>query len=167
MDFRILGSLEVLEDDRRLTLAGSKARALLALLLLHANETVTSDRLIDELWGAHPPSGAAKTLQMHVSRLRKALTSDGASGSPGPIVTREGGYELTLDPEALDSNRFERLVAEGRAQLAAGRAEPAVTTFEEALALWRGEALAELGSSRSRRRRWHAWMTSGSPRSSG
>jgi DNA-binding SARP family transcriptional activator len=144
MDFRILGPLEVLEDGRRLALAGSKARALLALLLLHANETVTSDRLIDELWGEHPPGGAAKTLQMHVSRLRKTLTSDGASGSPGPIVTREGGYELTLDPEALDANRFERLVAEGRAELEAGRAGQAVTRFEEALALWRGEALAEL-----------------------
>jgi DNA-binding SARP family transcriptional activator len=144
MDFRILGPLEVLEDGRRLALAGSKSRALLALLLLHANETVTSDRLIDELWGEHPPRGPAKTLQMHVSRLRKALTGDGRSGSPDPIATREGGYELILDPEALDANRFERLVAEARAKLAAGRAEPAMTTFEEALALWRGEALAEL-----------------------
>jgi DNA-binding SARP family transcriptional activator len=144
MDFRILGPLEVLENGRRLALAGSKSRALLALLLLHANETVTSDRLIDELWGEQPPGGAAKTLQMHVSRLRKALTSGDASGSSGPIVTREGGYELTLDPEALDAHRFERLAAEARAELAAGRTQAAASRFDEALALWRGAALADL-----------------------
>jgi DNA-binding SARP family transcriptional activator len=143
MDFRILGPLEVLEDGRRLELAGSKSRALLALLLLHANETVTRDRLIDDLWGEHAPAGAAKTLQMHVSRLRKALTSH-ATGSSGPIVTREGGYELTIDPDELDAHRFERGVAAARAELAAGRAEPAAARFEEALALWRGALLADL-----------------------
>ena len=143
MDFRILGPLEVLDGDCRLALAGSKSRALLALLLIHANETVTTDRLIDELWGEHPPAGAAKTLQMHVSRLRKALTSEG-SRSPGPIVTRERGYELTLDPERLDAHRFERLVAEGRVELADGNARPAVSKFEAALALWRGAPLADL-----------------------
>jgi DNA-binding SARP family transcriptional activator len=144
MDFRILGPLEVLEDGRRLELAGSKSRALLALLLLHANETVTRDRLIDELWGEHPPGGAAKTLQMHVSRLRKALTSHDATGSPGPIVTREAGYELTIDPDDLDASRFERLVSEARGELAAGRAEPAVARLEAALALWRGAPLGDL-----------------------
>jgi DNA-binding SARP family transcriptional activator len=64
MDFRILGPLEVLDEDRAVILGGAKQRALLALLLVHANETLTSDRLIDELWGEHPPSAAAKTLQM-------------------------------------------------------------------------------------------------------
>jgi DNA-binding SARP family transcriptional activator len=143
MDFRILGPLEVLDDGRKLTLAGSKSRALLALLLLHANETLTTDRLIDDLWGERPPAGAAKTLQMHISRLRKALAGEGGSGS-GPIVTRERGYELTLDPELVDSHRFERLVAEARADFDGGDAESTVTELEEALALWRGAPLGEL-----------------------
>ena len=82
MDFRILGPLEVLDEDRSLALAGSKPRALLALLLIHANETLTTDRLIDELWGERAPAGAAKTLQMHISRLRKALTA--ATGAAAP-----------------------------------------------------------------------------------
>ena len=144
MDFRILGPLEVLDDGRSLALAGTKPRALLALLLLHANETLTTDRLIDALWGEHPPAGAAKTLQMHISRLRKALAGSDGSGRASPIVTRERGYELALDPEQLDSHRFERLLARGRAELAGDRADSAVRAFEEALALWRGDPLADL-----------------------
>ena len=144
MDFRILGPLEVLDDGRRLALAGSKPRALLALLLLHVNETLTTDRLIDDLWGERAPAGAAKTLQMHVSRLRKALAGSDGSGRASPIVTRERGYELALDPEQLDAHRFERLLARGRAELAGGRADLAVRAFEEALALWRGDPLADL-----------------------
>ena len=143
MDFRILGPLEVLDDGRAVALAGSKPRALLALLLLHANETLTSDRLIDELWGEHPPAGAAKTLQMHVSRLRKALSGEDGRGT-GLIVTRERGYSRAIYPEQLDAWRFERLVAEGRDELAAGRAQSAVTAFEHALDLWRGSPLADL-----------------------
>ena len=144
MDFRILGPLEVLDDGRTLPLAGSKPRALLALLLLHPNETLTTDRLIDELWGERAPAGAAKTLQMQISRLRKALAGTDGSGPGGPIVTRERGYELALDPEQLDSHRFERLLAQGRTELAGGRAKSAVDAFEEALALWRGDPLADL-----------------------
>src|SRR4051812_27317379 len=109
MDFRILGPLEVLDEDRAVSLGGSKQRALLALLLLHANETLTNDRLIDELWGERPPAAAGKTVQMQVSRLRKALA---AGDGGGLIVTRERGYELRIDPEQLDSLRFERLGAE-------------------------------------------------------
>ena len=144
MDFRILGPLEVLDDGRSLALAGSKPRALLALLLLHANETLTTDRLIEELWGERAPAGAAKTLQMHISRLRKALAGSDGSGRASPIVTRERGYELALDPEQLDSHRFERLLARGRAELVGDRADSAVRAFEEALALWRGDPLADL-----------------------
>ena len=143
MDFRILGPLEVLDEGRAVALAGSKPRALLALLLLHANETLTSDRLIDELWGERPPAGAAKTLQMHVSRLRKALAGEDGRGT-GLIVTRERGYSLAIYPEQLDAWRFERLVAEGRDELAAGRPGSAVTALERALDLWRGAPLADL-----------------------
>jgi DNA-binding SARP family transcriptional activator/class 3 adenylate cyclase len=144
MDFRILGPLEVLEEGRAVALGGSKQRALLALLLLHANETLSTDRLIDELWGERPPANAAKTVQMQISRLRKALAAEGGNGSAGVVVTRERGYELRLDPERLDARRFERLVAEGRSELAGGRPERAVSALEEALSLWRGAPLAEL-----------------------
>ena len=144
MDFRILGPLEVLDEGRAVTPAGGKQRALLALLLLHANETLSTDRLIDELWGERPPATAAKAVQVAVSRLRKALAG-GEGGDPdGVVVTREHGYELGLDPERLDAHRFERLVAEGRSELAGGRPERAVSALEEALSLWRGAALAEL-----------------------
>jgi DNA-binding SARP family transcriptional activator len=124
MDFRILGPLEVHADGHPLPLTGGKPRALLALLLLHANETITTDRLIDELWGERAPAGAGKTLQMHISRLRKALAGKDGSVS-GPIETRERGYRLAIDPEQLDSHRFQRLLAEGRRELAARRPETA------------------------------------------
>jgi predicted ATPase/class 3 adenylate cyclase/DNA-binding winged helix-turn-helix (wHTH) protein len=141
MDFRILGPIEVLDEGHAVTLGGSKQRALLAFLLLHANETLTTDRLIEELWGERPPPTAAKNVQMHVSRLRKALAT-GAAG--GLVVTRERGYELELAPEQLDCNRFEALLAEGRSELAAGHPERALTALESALSLWRGEPLADL-----------------------
>ena len=143
MDFLILGPLEVLAEGRAIPL-GEKQRALLALLLLHANETLTSDRLIDELWGGRPPANAAKTLQMQISRLRKALAGEAGNGPAGVVATRERGYELRLDPDRLDSHRFERLVAEGRSELAGGHPGRAVSAFEGALSLWRGAPLAEL-----------------------
>ena len=77
MEFRILGPLEVLVGDRSLALGGSRQRALLAVLLLHANETLSTDALLDELWSQRPPATAAKTVQVHVSRLRKALAAGG------------------------------------------------------------------------------------------
>ena len=143
MDFRILGPLEVLDEDCTIVLGGSKQRALLALLLLHANETLSTDRLIDELWGESPPANAAKTVQMQISRLRKALARPAGSASPGVVVTHGRGYELRLDPERIDAHRFARLVAEGRSELAGGRPERAVSALEGALSLWRGAALAE------------------------
>jgi predicted ATPase/DNA-binding SARP family transcriptional activator len=144
MDFRILGPLEVVDKSRAIALGGSKQRALLALLLLHANETLSTDRLIDELWGERPPANAAKTVQMQISRLRKALAGEAGNGSTSVVVTHERGYELTLDPECLDSRRFERLVSEGRRELASGDPERAVSMLDEALSLWRGAPLAEL-----------------------
>jgi DNA-binding SARP family transcriptional activator len=145
MDFRILGPLEVLDEGRRVAVDGSKQRALLALFLLHANETLSTDRLLDELWGERVPAAPAKTLQMHISRLRKALAAGGGNGSADDalVVTRERGYELALDPDRLDSHRFELLVAKGRTELAGGHAQRAVSTLEEALSLWRGPPLAE------------------------
>jgi DNA-binding SARP family transcriptional activator len=134
MDFRILGPLEVAAGDSLVALAGAKQRALLALLLLSANEVVSSDRLIDEMWGEHSPESGRTALQVRVSQLRKAL------GPAGPLlVTRPPGYVLRLEREQLDLYRFERLVDEAAA------AEPAVAAakLRDALALWRGPALAE------------------------
>ena len=144
MDFRILGPLEVLDEGRPVALGGSRQRALLALLLVHVNETLTTERLVDELWGEHPPAKAAKTVQMQLSRLRKALAGEAGNGSAAVVVTRERGYELVLDPERLDAQRFERLVAEGRSELAAAHPAGAVAALEGALSLWRGAPLAEL-----------------------
>src|SRR5688572_10747297 len=137
MDVRILGPLEALEGSQPVPLGGRKRRAVLAVLLLHANETLSSERLIDELWGESPPETALKTLQVHVSRLRKALP-------PDVLVTRGHGYELNLGPDDLDAQRFERLLDEGRGELAAERPERALPLLEQALALWHGPPLADL-----------------------
>src|SRR5262245_58668214 len=133
MDFRLLGPLEVWHEGRALELRGVKRRAVLALLLLHANEVVSRDRLIDELWEEDPPANAAAALQNHISRLRKDL-------GPDLLATRDAGYLLSVDPEALDVRRFEKLVAEA-GELAAPERR---AKLDEALALWRGQALADL-----------------------
>ena len=130
MDFRILGPLEVLDQGRRVSLRRGKDQALLAYLLLHANEFVASDRLVDELWGERPPPTAAKILQNAVSQLRKALGDD-------RLVTRPRGYMLRVEPGELDLERFELLAERGRV---AG--DPRL--LREALELWRGEPLADL-----------------------
>src|SRR4051794_1155796 len=137
MDFRILGPLEALDGTRPVALGGRRRRAVLAALLLHPNEALSNERLVDELWGEAPPANALKTLQVNVSRLRKDLPDD-------VLVTRGHGYELPVEPEALDASRFEGLLDEGRAELAAERPERALEALERALSLWRGPPLADL-----------------------
>ena len=144
MDFRILGPLEILEDGRAVSLGGSKVRPLLALFLIHANERLGVDQLIEALWGEHPPPTATKTVQVHVSRLRKALAAGQGEETNAVVLTRGDGYELVLDPALLDAHRFERLVTEGRSELAAGRARVAISNLEEALGMWRGRPLDDL-----------------------
>ena len=134
VEFRILGPLEVVEEGRPLTLGGPRQRALLAILLTRANEVVSSDRLIDELWGAQPPRTATNALQYHVSRLRKTL------GPSEAIVTREPGYLIRVAPDELDLLRFEQLVEEARQS----PADQAARLLHHALSLWRGPALADL-----------------------
>jgi DNA-binding SARP family transcriptional activator len=141
LDFRILGPLEVVERDRALTLGGSRQRTLLAVLLTRANQVVSADRLIDELWGEQPPGNAANALHYHVSRLRKAL------GPDAPIVTRDSGYLIRVGPDELDLLLFERLVEE--AQGAAP--DRAAQLLREALSLWRGPALADLAETSAAR----------------
>src|SRR5262249_30424256 len=107
MEFRILGPLEVVEDGRPIPLDRRRMRALRAFLLLHANELVSADRLIDEVWGPEPPKTAGASLQNYVSRLRKAIGADA-------IVSQPAGYVLRIDPERFDLARFERLTGEAR-----------------------------------------------------
>ena len=141
MDFLILGPLEAHDGGRKLPLGGAKQRALLAMLLLHANEVVSSDRLIDALWSDADRKDAANALSVAVARLRKALELGSSGTEDGPIVTRPPGYELRIDETQLDLHRFERLVAEARAET-----EPAAAAgqLRDALALWRGPPLADL-----------------------
>jgi DNA-binding SARP family transcriptional activator len=134
MEFRILGPLEVLDGDRALEVAGLRQRSLLALLLLHANQVVSASRLIEELWPDEASESPAGALQASVSRLRKSL-GRGAE----LLATLPTGYSISLVPEQLDLDRFERLVQE------AGETDPqeAAEQLREALALWRGPALAD------------------------
>jgi DNA-binding SARP family transcriptional activator len=134
VEFRILGRLEVVEDGRLVPVERQRARAVLAFLLLHANEPVSGERLIDEVWGPEPPKSAAASLQNYVSHLRKALGRD-------VLVTGAGGYVLRVDPERFDLARFERLVADARRVTEPlDRAE----RLRAALALWRGSPLEDL-----------------------
>jgi DNA-binding SARP family transcriptional activator/ABC-type branched-subunit amino acid transport system substrate-binding protein/DNA-binding beta-propeller fold protein YncE len=144
MEFRILGPLEVAEHGSRLEIGRGKERSVLAILLLHANEVVSSERLIDELWGEAPPATAAKTVQVYVSRLRKALASDGSRGLPdGVLLTRGGGYALRVEPGQLDAECFQQGLAQAERSLAAGAPAEVSETLRRALALWRGPALAD------------------------
>ena len=127
MDVKILGPVEATVDGRSVTLAGRKPRALLAMLALNAGSAVSSERLIDGLWGDEPPASATKLVQLYVSQLRKALVD---CGDGAAIVTRRNGYELRIEPDAVDAERFARLVSTGAPR--------------EALELWRGPPLDDV-----------------------
>ena len=136
IEFRVLGSFDVLEDGRSLALGGPKQRALLVLLVLHRGEAVSTDRLVDELWGEQPPASAHKIVQGYVSHLRKAL-------GDGLLVTRGRSYLLQTAPGGVDIEQFDALVAEGRRALQDGDARVASDRLGGALGLWRGPPLAE------------------------
>ena len=138
----MLGPLEVFDGTRAVVIGGGKRRSLLALLLLHSNEVVSADRLIDELWGERPPPTAAKGLQVYVSQLRKEL-QNGAERDGDVLVTRANGYLLRLGSDDLDVQRFERSVSAGERALAAGEADRAAQRLRQGLALWRGPPLAD------------------------
>ena len=138
MEFRLLGELEV-EGVPKATLGGPKQRALLAYLLLHANEFVPRDRLVDAVWGENPPPTARSIVHGYVRKLRAALEDTSAE-----IASRSQGYVLDLDPDEVDVRRFERLAKEGRKALVSGNPERAQSFLADGLALWRGEAFADL-----------------------
>ena len=144
MRFGILGPLQVIGDDgRELALGGRMPRAVLALLLLRANEVVSSDQLVEELWAGAPPASGAKGLHVHVSRLRRALAAGHSDPDGERLVTTAGGYVLRVGPEELDVQRCERLIGEGRSLLAAGRPDQALAALSGAVELWRGDVLAD------------------------
>ncbi len=136
MDFRLLGPLEAFAGPAQVQIAAGKQRALLAILLLHANHTVSREQIVDALWGEEVPDSAQKMVQIHVSQLRKAL--------PEPrLQTSPPGYLLEVGDEELDLDRFERSVADGRQALSQSDPRNARELLGRALSLWRGPALAE------------------------
>ena len=142
----LLGPLEVRSSSggeppggsEPLALGGTRQRALIAVLALHLGQVLSKDRLVDELWGERPPATAVHTVEVFVSRLRRAL---GPAG--GCLRTRPPGYALELDPEDIDATRCERLYQRARSALIAGNAESAVVQLREAEELWRGPPLVE------------------------
>jgi DNA-binding SARP family transcriptional activator len=137
MEFGVLGPLRVRRNGREEALGGPRQRSLRAMLLLGANEGVARDRLIDGLWGERPPPTAAHTLDNYVARLRKIVGDD-------RLERRPPGYVLRVEPGELDLDRFEHAFRRGREALARNRPVEAADSLREALALWRGRALADL-----------------------
>ncbi|HET8605697.1 MAG TPA: BTAD domain-containing putative transcriptional regulator [Gaiellaceae bacterium] len=139
-EFRLLGPVEVMGDGAALALGGPKQRALLAELLLRRGAAVPRERLVDVLWGERPPPSAIASLQVYVHGLRRAVGAE-------RLETRGASYRLLVEPDELDVARFERMLAEARAALADGAPGRADELLAAALALWRGEALGDLGDS--------------------
>lgn len=140
MEFRILGPMEVRDGTRRLDVPGGRARALLAILVLHAGNAVPAERLIDELWGEQPPPTASTVIQLHVLKLRKLLEPDREElGRPALLVTQGSGYRLAIEPADVDAGRFKQLIDQAASQPAELRSK----LLRDALALWQGPALAD------------------------
>src|SRR5262245_11646877 len=135
LEVRLLGPIEVERDAEPAALGGQKPRTLFAALALEPGRVVSVDRIVEALWPGDPPETASHAVQVYVSQLRKAL---------GPVIaTRAPGYVLELEPERVDMHRFARLAQEGRAALEGGDSAAAEVALREALALWRGPALAD------------------------
>jgi DNA-binding SARP family transcriptional activator len=163
--FRVLGPVDAVDaDGRPLPLGGERQRALLAALLTHPGEVVSSDRLAHLLWGEDQPDNPAGALHSQVARLRQALRAgltprEARLRDGGGLLTRPPGYLLAVEPEQVDAGRFERLVAEA----AAAPPAEAARLLGEALALWRGPAYAGFADQRSPSWRRFAWRRPGSP----
>ncbi|MDQ4090792.1 MAG: winged helix-turn-helix domain-containing protein, partial [Actinomycetota bacterium] len=144
MEVRLLGPMEVVAGDgTAVSLRGHKLRALTAVLALDAGHVVSADRLIERLYGDELPQQAANALHLVVSKVRRALREAGVGDV---LVTKSPGYVLDVDAHDVDVLRFCRLVTEGRAEMENGRPDSASAVFGEALALWRGDALADFVS---------------------
>src|SRR6202046_5841877 len=148
VEFRVLGPLEATAGGQSLEVGGARTRAVLAMLLVNANQVVSADWLAEELWPGHPADRAAANLQVRLWELRKALRS---AGEADRLVTRPPGYLLRATAEELDALRFEQLAAHGDVALAVGDAAIATQRLDEALSLWRGPALADVDAAPSAR----------------
>ena len=137
MDFRILGPLHISRDGHQLGLGGHRQKVLVCVLLLHANEVMSAEQIIDVLWGETAPATARKALQVYVSRLRRILGA-------GVLETRAPGYLIRVHDGELDAQRFERLLVQGKQALATGDPGRAAALLRTALALWRGPALVDV-----------------------
>ncbi|MEU8029849.1 BTAD domain-containing putative transcriptional regulator [Streptomyces sp. NPDC049099] len=146
--YRLLGTTQVLRPDgTAVPVGGARLRALLGVLALRAGRTVPVGMLVDEVWGAEPPADATGALQALVGRLRRTLGADA-------VASAEGGYRLTAAPDDVDLTRFERLTGDGLAALADGDPAKAAAVLDDALALWRGPALADLPGHTAEAARW-------------
>ena len=144
MEFRLLGSLEVIIDGASVDVGGTQPRTVLAMLLVAGGRTVPAESIIEALWGHKPPNSAAGTLQSYVSRLRRVLVPGGTRGEAAKMLAWDPpGYKLVVGPDALDAHRFEALADQGRGLLLAGDPEGARAVLADALGLWRGPALLE------------------------
>jgi DNA-binding SARP family transcriptional activator len=149
LEFRILGPMEVVRDGQPVSVGGARPRAVLALLLLNANRTVSSDRMIEELWHSPPPDTALNSLHVHISHLRSALEPDrAASASSRVILRRDPGYAIQVADAQFDLFRFESLWGDARRSLLDGDAGAARSLLATALDLWRGDALSDLTAER-------------------
>lgn len=140
MKYEVLGPLRVVRGEENLGLSARKMGIVLATLLIRADQVVSVEQLITEVWGGSPPRRVHAALYVYISQLRKLL----GAGGPSPIVTRAPGYVLRTGTDQLDLHVFQRLVGEGREHARHDRHEDARDAFEQALELWRGPALSEL-----------------------
>jgi DNA-binding SARP family transcriptional activator len=139
MRIRVLGTMRVWDGDRWTVVGAAQQRLLLAVLLVEGG-AVSTERLVEEIWGGHPPRGAYGTLHGYVFRLRRLI----GQGPAGPLVRRDGGYELILADGDLDAHVFAELVAVARREVSMGRVELGATRLTQALSLWRGGALVDV-----------------------
>jgi DNA-binding SARP family transcriptional activator len=141
--FRVLGSLEIASEGHAATITGVRQRSLLTYLLLHANRPVTTDELLERLWGEKAPPTAAASLRVAVSKVRRFLEDEAAGAAT--LQTVPGGYVLGVEPDAIDAHLFERLAKEGAEALRRGDVAAARQRLSEALALWTEEPFGDLG----------------------
>ena len=145
VEFGILGPLQVVAGERPVVFGAAKLRATLSVLLVHANQFASLDRLVDELWEDQPPSSAAKLVPQYVSQLRRSLQPDWDRRRHGPLLeTRPRGYLLHVEPDALDADRFRAMVERSRCLVRSNAAQAAADGVRQALGLWRGVALADV-----------------------